>query len=286
MDVELESSEVLYLVGALLGVVAIVYFSAEIIVELSPTLKSVILLLGFVFFFGAAQYAESTLLDAVLYVLAAGSYVVFLGYTVLRFSLGENGVFLLLAASSALFIGLGYALHELRLGLDRRQAIGVMILVVVVVVAGTGFDFLGPQATVDTDFRDTVSVGDVGSPDEQVVIGEVTANNPFVLSRTAELPNLQACLPATGGVQPLSYRGEDAGFVSRNMLLGGGEEKTFRITLQAVAFYNRSSGPPRIDERYRNASLPVERTDECRPAGDTDDTRILVVENPSPPRFD
>lgn len=277
MDIEFESSKVLYLVGALLGVAAIVYFSMEIIVELSPTLKSATLLLGFVFFFAAAQYADSDPLDAVLYVLAAGSYLVFLGYTVFRFTLGANGVFLLLAASSTLFIALGYALHEKEVGLTGRQAAVAMAAVVAVVVAGAAFDYLGPQATIETEFRDTVSVESVESPDEQVVVGEAVASNPFVLSRTAELPGLHACLPATGATQPLSYRSDD-GFVSRNMLLGGGEERSYRITLQAAAFYNRSSRPPRIDERYGNASLPVERREECPPSG-SGEAGVVVVEN-------
>lgn len=282
---EIDSSKILYLVGAVLGVATIVYFSAEIIVELSPTLKAAILFLGFFFFLAAAQYSESDLLGLVLYVLAAGSYVVFLGYTVLRFSLGENGVFLLLGVSSALFIGLGYALHEKELGLERRQALGVMAAVVLVAVAATGFDVLGPQPTVDSEFRDSVSLQDVDSPGDRVVVGTVTARNSFVLSRTAELPGLHACLLPVREIQPLSYRGE-GGVVSTSMLLGGGEERSFEVSLQATAFFNRSARPPEIDDRYRNlSSLPVEREDEC-PRSDTGDPRIVVVDRPTPPRFD
>lgn len=289
MDIELDSSKILYVVGALLGIATIIYFSAEIIVELSPTLKSGILLLGFVFFFTTAQYTHDTLLDLVMYVLSAGSYIVFLAYTIIRFNLSENEVFLLLGASTILFVGLGYALHEKEFRLKRKHARIGMVALVLLTVVGVGFDFLGSQPTVETEFRSDISIEGIDSAENRVTLGEVTVQNSFVLSRTAELPNYHACVLPTNEIQTLSYRAQDDMAVSRNMLLSGGEERSFDITMQSVVFYNRSISGPEIHDAYMNvSSIPIEQSGEC-PAPSTvsqDDVRIVIVEDFTRTRFD
>lgn len=273
MDIELDSSRVMYVVGGLLGVATVLYFGAEIIVDMSPTLKSVVLLTAFVFFLAAGQHARSNPLDTVLYVFSAVSYLVFLWYTVSRFDLSENQVFLLLGASSLLFVGLGYAFREKEWELDRRRARVVMAVLAVVAFAAVAGDVLGAQPTAETEFDDGFPTEDVGGPGDRVVVGETTLTNGFPLSRFAEVPRHGGCVYPGREYVTLSHVDEE-GSVSGDVLMSGGSSRSLDVVVSSTAFLDRETRELE-DEFAAVDEVPVEVSEDC--PEDVEGPRLVVV---------
>src|SRR6056297_2695609 len=112
MRFAIDSGKLLYALGVLFAAAALLYFIRDVVFDLSITVKAALLLLGFVAAFTAGVAVERDVLDVVAFALSGVTYVVFVGYVVVRYRPGETGTFLLLAASAALFVGLGYALRE------------------------------------------------------------------------------------------------------------------------------------------------------------------------------
>ncbi len=274
MDIELDSSRVMYVVGGLLGVATVLYFGAEIIVDMSPTLKSVVLLTAFAFFLAAGQHARSNSLGTVFYVFSAVSYLVFLWYTVSRFELSENRVFLLLGASSLLFVGLGYAFREKEWELDRRQARIAMAVLAVVAFAAVAGDAVGAQPAAETEFDDGFSTEDVGGPGDRVVVGETTLTNGFPLSRFAEVPRHGGCVYPGREYVTLSHVDEE-GSVSGDVLMSGGSSRSLDVTAPASAFLDRETRELK-DEFAAVDEVSVEVAEDC--PEDVDGPRLVVVE--------
>lgn len=285
MGVDVDSSKVLYVVGAVFGFAAILYFGAEVIVEMSPTLKSTLLLLAFAFFLVAAQYTETESVDTVAYVLAAGSYVVFLWYTVTRFDLGETGVFLLLAVSSVMFIGLGYLLRETELELDGRQARVIAAALALLMVAAVAGDVVGAQPSAETEWMDGFTVDDDLGFGDSVKVGETTLSNEFLLSRFADVPRYTGCVYPGGETASLSHVEDDTP-VSGQVLLSGGSERRFDVEVSMRGFADEDREG--VDDVYLEADeIPVEVREDC-PA-ESDDVKLVVVgaggsSPPLPPR--
>lgn len=262
MDLDMDSGKVLYGVGAVLGVAAVLYFGTELILGLAPAVKSLLLLLGFAALFVGGTRAAAPL-SPVLYVLSATAYISFLGYTIGRYSLTADQTFLALGLSSVLFIGLGYAVREERLPAFpvRETLLGIGIVAAGLLV----LDVTGPDVTTDTVVVDEVTV-DEGP----VTVAEVTATNRFVFARPVDVPRFDACLYRTGMEQrrvPVSAR-------EAPDLVPGNGARTFDLT--AIV--------PREGDRDGNATGPVERTyaverlAECPDARDTDTIVITPSE--------
>ncbi|MEF8827767.1 MAG: DUF1109 domain-containing protein, partial [Haloarcula sp.] len=201
MRLAIDSGKLLYALGVLFAAAALLYFVRDVVFDLSITVKAALLLLGFVAFFVAGVTLERDVLDVVAFALSGVTYVVFAGYVVVRYSPGETGTFLLLAASAGLFVGLGYALRAGIPTPSRRTAtvaFGALLLVGGVLV---GADALGGGVTYDVQTNEsvTVSVPDTGRdpgayPYVEREIGAVTASNPSPFLRALELPALSGCL--------------------------------------------------------------------------------------------
>src|SRR6056297_3307436 len=108
MDFDFKISNLLYIIGILLGIIAVVYFGREIIADLSPTIKSIVLLMAFPVFLASGDLIQKRILDKFFYIISVLSYLVFLWYISDTFSLGSNIIFLSLVISSLLFIVIGY----------------------------------------------------------------------------------------------------------------------------------------------------------------------------------
>ncbi|MFP4174630.1 MAG: hypothetical protein ACLFSW_02475 [Halobacteriales archaeon] len=268
MDTKIDPVEILYAVGTILGVASVVYFGFAVLEDLSPTTTAVSLLLCFVAFLLAALYVRVDILDTVLYVLSAGSYVVAVAYVFATYDLGEFGFLAILAGSSALFVALGYALNKELLDIDRRKALGGIAVVVFLLIALLAFDVAGAQPTYTHDFNDTVEVPqDVR---DTVTVGETTASNPFVLSRRAELPNVQGCV-YTPEMEFANVRYEDSPY---NLRLAGGGERSFGVVVSPGTFYDREDDD--LHEAFADReSVPVEVADECPETAD--EPKLVIV---------
>jgi hypothetical protein len=236
MDFDIDSGTILYGLGVAFAIAAFLYFVRDVVLGLSITVKAALLLFAFVAFFLAGLTVERDVLDVVAYALSAGAYVTFLGYVVVRYDPGETLVFLLLALSAALFVGLGYGLREGGLDVSRRTvgyaAIGLAAASVVLV----GADALGGGVTYELELNESVTVDPPQAGDDrhrhelEVLVGTVTVTNEGLFTRPIDGPGLDSCL--VGG----DNRTDDL-FVEYHFQpsgpIRGGETERFDVTLTA-----------------------------------------------------
>lgn len=269
-----EGSKLLYAVGVLFGVLALAYFGSELVFALSPTVKAILLFVAFVVLFVLASAIERPELDAAVYALAAGSYLVFVWYLIATFDPGEGGVFLVLGLSSLLFLGLGYLVREAGLVVGRRVAVGVLIVGVVLTGGLIVADALGPQPTYTAEFDEEVNL-EGAEPWSDVRVGTLVVENGHVLSRTLDAPTYEACSYTVDGLHE-----RDAvwtgGYESKGMegsRLEGGESASFELTVGTWLFADENG---EILDSFEGGPIPVETASEC-PA-EADGPRLVIVD--------
>jgi len=202
----IDSGKLLYALGVLFAAAALLYFSRDVVFSLSITVKSVLLFLAFVAFFVGGLTIQRDVLDVVAFALSGVTYVVFVGYVVVRYAPGETGTFLLLALSAGLFLALGYLVRGGSVSLSRRQATGVVAALLVVSTVLIGADAVGGDVSyaVETESSVTVEPIETDRPadygERQKRIGTVTATNGFVFTRALSLPSLSGCLAGVDDV--------------------------------------------------------------------------------------
>ncbi len=272
MALGLDREKLLYVVGLLLGVVAVAYFGFQLFDRVSPVTTAALLFAGFVCFLVAGVALEVELVDIVAYALAAGCYLVFVAYVLSRFDVGDGGTFLLLAVSSGLFIALGYLAQRDLLAISRRRATLVVVVVLLAGVALVGVDLVGAQPSTTTEIEDEVEIP--GERDE-VTVGTVTVENRFVLPRETDVPQYFACVygpefrPA-----PLDFEPN-----RRSGLLWGGENRRYDLVLTGRPFYDANGT---LREGFQGAeSVTVETGTDCPET--EQDPKVLVVQNPIRP---
>jgi len=266
----IDSSYILYGIGALLGIAAILYFGQEVLLSLSPTVKSALLVLAFGFFLVSGLHTTRGSFSTVLIILAAGAYIIFLGYTIIRFTLTTNQIFLSLAASSALFIGVAYTVGERDIALTRDQAkylLGGCVLLAALLITG---DVLGPQATVSTTIVD--SIDRTAAEQGETVVGTIQAANPFILSRMKDLPGYSACLVTANASarHPVMLEDGDGG---RTVLLRAGATRVENITVRFPAL-TADDVPQDLQFPNDVDTIPVEQARRCP---DTREESTLVI---------
>jgi len=273
MAIGFDREKLLYAVGILLGVAAVAYFGFQLFDHVSPVTTAALLFAGFLCFLVGGVSSDAEMLDVVAYALAAGCYLVFLAYVLSRFDVGDGGTFLLLAASSGLFIGLGYVAQQGRLAVSRRRATVVVLVVVIASTALVGIDLVGGQPTATTEIEESVEVPEQR---ERVTVATLIVRNEDVLPHETDAPRLHACVygpefrPA-----PLDYEP-----TARSALLWGGDARRYDVVIPGRAFYNEN-GTPRKGFRADD-SVPVERRSDC--PGSVEEPTVVVADNePRPP---
>lgn len=274
MDVDWDAGTVLYAFGAFLGVVTIAYFGRSLIFDLSPTVKALLLLGGAAAGLLTAQYRPRKPFSSAFNVLSVAAYLVFLGYTTLRFAFSTEETFLLLAASSAVFLGLGYLVREREVVLTPERARKVLLALMATAFLLTAFDVLGPQPTYDVALNDTVTVAD--QPEPRITIGTVTVRNPFPLSRDVNVPRFEGCL-YTPERQRLLLELQPPEDIDEGPLPGGA---TRTYTLRATVPLQRDREETGRGHPVVNGTVPVERMDECPATAGTE--KIVVTERVLP----
>lgn len=261
MHLDVDSGKLLYALGILFVAAALLYFVRDVVFGLSVTVKAALLFVLFVGFFLTGVTIDRDVLDAVAFALSGVSYVVWLGYVIVRFDPGEVLTFLSLAASGALFVGLGYLLRERDVAVSRRAvgyaAVGLLAVSVVLV----GADAAGGGVVYAAETNETVTVtAPSGGPDHGVVgierrIGTVTATNEFVFRRTLALPDPRGCLVGTESPRPdevsLSY--EPPGY-ERADTIAGGTSREFALTAEL----------PVDTTQTASTTYRIERGTDCR----------------------
>lgn len=252
----------LYALGAILGVASVFHFGFEIIQDFSPVTKSAMLFMGFFLFIGLGSYVGDRMSSGAMYVLAAGTYLVFLAYTFAAFEIGSDGVFVVLAVSSALFIGLGYLKQQGRLDADRELARNAIIGLLVLGVLLAGIDILGAQPTTSTDVVDEIDLSDV-APGDRLTLGTVTATNEFFLPRNVDAPQYRTCLYVDG-----ERLDQPAAVDERIDRIGGNSQETMTLEYRPARAHHQNM-------TQTVGVIPVEEQDSCPDTSDTD--QLIVV---------
>lgn len=259
MDLDLDSGTILYALGVLFGLAAVLYFLRDVVFDLSITVRGALLFLAFLAFLLAGFVLQRDVLDLVAFAFAAIAYVGWVLYVLARYQPSDTLVFLLLATSAALFVGLAYALREHDVAVSRRTALvalGVLALVGAVLV---GADALGGGVAYDTTMQEEVVVepADDPGPDDDVVpgrptdVGTVTATNEFVFRRPLDLPRPSSCL--VGGDGAVSGGFVNVGGDAPPDSLGAYETLSVPLSLQGVEL-DADAGP---------TTVAVERGTDC-----------------------
>lgn len=274
MNLDIDPAKILYAVGAVFGIAALLYFARDIVFDLSITVRAILLFLVFVLFLFGAVAASQSLVVTVSSVFAAAAYLAFLWYTLSRFDVGADGTFLALLVSAILFMGLGYAIRERGVKPMRAQARYVIVGIVLLGAVFVGADVAASGVTYDVDIADEASI----ESDGDVAVGTLTVDSDFVFREPIDAPRAYACIYVSGleeyefRPQPVQYRvGDDrlpdtvpgTGSITASMTVGLTEDERRNV-----------SGP-----------IGVERAETC--PEDSDESRIVVVlgdDIPRPPR--
>lgn len=247
MDLGLDSSTAFYTLGVIFGIFTLIYFGIEVIVEISPLAKSGILLLSAMVFFSATGLTNSKWKDIPLYAMASFSYLIFVAYTLVKFQFGSVGTFLMLAGSSMVFFGAGYLVSEKDIEVPEDKARYLVIAGIILIAGLFVFDTTGSEAQVDLQLRNDVNL----TSGSETSLGTVHVSNSFILPRSYELPNYDACLPE--GDRRVSLYVEDG----RDLVYSGSD-----VEMELKARYY-----PEISERDEMnktwGSYTVVETEEC-----------------------
>ncbi len=273
MNTEIDPAKVLYILGALFGIAAVLYFARDIVFELSITVRAALLFLGFVVLLIAALTADRQPHVPIFTVLAGAAYLAFVGYSLSRFEVGADGTFFVLLVSAALLIGLGYLVRERDIAPSRRTAQYAVLAIALVAVALIGADVVASGVSTEMTVPDQTSIDDDG----QVIVGTLTMDNRFVFREPIDVPSTFACLYVPGmeyemRPTPVQFR-VDSERVPDS--LAGSATVTAQMQV-------------RLTEEERTAidePIQLERADDCQ--AERTGPRIVVVtgtEMPRPPR--
>ncbi|ERH07643.1 MAG: hypothetical protein J07HN4v3_00005 [Halonotius sp. J07HN4] len=265
----------LYALGVAFALGTLAFFARDVVFDLSITVTALLLFVAFAAFLVVGVAIDHDNLGSVAFAISGLSYMVGLGYVLSRYELSETGTFGLLAASTILFVGLGYGLQEGRLTLDRSTARRALLGLAVVGMVFVGADSVG-EMTSSVDLNDEVVLnGTMAPPDEPIVAGEqrigtVTIRNPTLFTRTAELPSLESCLVGADIDRPLRFDLDYDEPPSYQMAdrLNRNEERTTDIRL-------RFDLP--ADAAATGQPIPIERAESC--AVTRLEPTLLVVES-------
>lgn len=172
--------------GVFLGLLAVVYFGREAIFNLTPLVKSLLLVLASAFFLGGSKITEERSSIAILYFFSTVSYLTFLGYYTLRMKPSTNTVFLLLGISGLLFIVIGKKIGEYEL--HRENAKKTALVLLLISIALIAVDLNAPDVSYTTSFEETIQIGQ-----EDVSVGSVTVENSYILPQTYSVDRVETC---------------------------------------------------------------------------------------------
>ncbi|WP_158598761.1 DUF1109 domain-containing protein [Haloarcula sp. Atlit-120R] len=256
----IDSGKLLYALGVLFAAAALLYFVRDVVFDLSITVKAALLLLAFIALFVAGVALERDVLDVVAFALSGVTYVVFVGYVVVRYSPGETGTFLLLAMSAGLFVGFGYALRAGIPTPSQRTAAAALGGLLIVSAGLVGADALsgGVAYDVQTNESVTVSVPETEHtpnryPYIEAEVGTVTASNPSPFLRALDLPSLSGCL-----VGPTEHP-DDSVFINTDIkwdedTIGASATKSYAVRAELPIDPNRTESQTYAIEQGHDCS--------------------------------
>jgi hypothetical protein len=278
MDLDIDGGVLLYVLGIGFALAALAYFVRDVVFALSITVKAALLFVAFLGFLLGGIAMDRDVLDRVSLVLAGAAYVVFVVYVVTRYGLDATAIFLVLAASAVLFVGLGYGLRQYRPAISPRTATVLAVALVAVAVLLVGADVATAGVTYETEFDESVTVTAPADapPDRPVVqgeatIGSITVTNEGPFTRSLDMPRMEGCVVGVdAGSETRTYVQYDPRTYDRPDYVSGGTSQNFDLVTRLP-----------IPNETEQLTYAIERGTDC----DVDrDEPTLIVDDEASPR--
>jgi hypothetical protein len=278
MDLDIDGGVLLYVLGIGFALAALAYFVRDVVFALSITVKAALLFVAFLGFLLGGIAMDRDVLDRVSLVLAGAAYVVFVVYVVTRYGLDATAIFLVLAASAVLFVGLGYGLRQYRPAIAPRTATVLAVALVAVAVLLVGADVATAGVTYETEFDESVTVtAPADAPPERPVvqgeatIGSITVTNEGPFTRSLDMPRMEGCVVGVdAGSETRTYVQYDPRTYDRPDYVSGGTSQNFDLVTRLP-----------IPNETEQLTYAIERGTDC----DVDrDEPTLIVDDEASPR--
>jgi hypothetical protein len=278
MDLDIDGGVLLYVLGIGFALAALAYFVRDVVFALSITVKAALLFVAFLGFLLGGIAMDRDVLDRVSLVLAGAAYVVFVVYVVTRYGLDATAIFLVLAASAVLFVGLGYGLRQYRPAISPRTATVLAVALVAVAVLLVGADVATAGVTYETEFDESVTVtAPADAPPERPVvqgeatIGSITVTNEGPFTRSLDMPRMEGCVVGVdAGSETRTYVQYDPRTYDRPDYVSGGTSQNFDLVTRLP-----------IPNETEQLTYAIERGTDC----DVDrDEPTLIVDDEASPR--
>lgn len=238
--------------GVLLAAISVLYFGRETILDLSPLVKSFLLVAASTVFILSSFYIKESGPKVLTYILSTTSYLTFLIYFIGRMSPSSETIFLLLGLSGALFIFAGRKIGKTDYKKsDLKKAIIGIVIIVAAVVA---LDTVASEPVQTVQFDNSVEVGEA-----PVNIGFVRINNDYLLPQVYSVDDLDVCRDQR------EFRLRPVDFSERDGVISGSSSKNIQYEISRIS----------REEDISTQSFQVEIVDEC---GDTDNSTIQIIE--------
>lgn len=277
MAPSLDSETLLYVLGVAFALGTLAFFASNVAFDLSITVTAALLLVAFVALLIGGLAIDRAPLDTIAFAVSGLAYVVFLGYVVTRYRPEPATVFVLLAASAGLFVGLGYALQENRLTIDRPTARFALLGLAAFGVLLVGADSIG-DVEYTVDLNDDFVLNETYEPEgEDLIFGEarvgtLTVTNPTLFTREVNPPTLTGCLVGVENrraVRDVYVEYDPPSYQLRDRL--GRNEATTADIQASVELPANATAP--------GQSIPIERAESCGVTR-SEPTLIVVSDNP------
>ena len=248
MEFDFRPETGLYITAAVLGVITVLYFGSEYIFQLSPVTKSAVIFSMFLFSFALSLWIPED--EKIYSIISQGiggiAYLVFLAYTLSKFSLDQNQIFLSLAVSAAIFAAIGRLLSTGKLKVEGEKIRKTILSVLTVLALLLVFDAVGGQPDYELQLEEQVEL----ESGEEAVLGSIKVTNEFILPRQVETHSYSACIPEDR---------ERRIYLSHSVdeLVGGNEAKS----------YNLTASIPYRDTENISGSFQVQESGSCPETG-------------------
>jgi len=245
--------------GLFLGVLAVIYFGGEAILDLTPIAKSFLLIAGSGLFLLGSKLTDDRGSMTALYFFSAISYLTFMGYYTLRMNPSSTTVFLLLGISGLLFVLVGKKIESYRPEEEKLKKLGAGIVILSVTVIAV--DLNGPEVQYQTDFRESIEVGQ-----EPVNVGNITVQNSYFLPQIYDIDRVRTCsTEETRTTLTIEERSENSGVID------GSSEKNVKYIVRSVR---------RLEGNFTSEKYSIVTSENC-PEQQEPQT-LYVYQVPSP----
>lgn len=251
---KLETSSILNTFATIFFIISVIYFSSEVVFQLSPVTKSLLIFSMAAIMISAGVMFSNRIWSALSYISGFLSYIVFLIFTISRFDLNTEVILGFLLASALGFSLLGNLIDKEKISLDFRSFKYIAAALIILSALITAVDMTGAQTEYTTQIKESIVL-----EEGENRLGTVTATNNFFLARTYELPDYEAC--RNDGVEH-DIRPDVAHYETEEGVIAGSSTREFDINF-TTRFYEINPETDQPERKGEGEEFQVELSDGC-----------------------